>query len=152
MLFANSSEGASEDAFETDWADALPGFRPGTDLASLAHRQRLALVDCNQFYVSCERLFRPDLRGLPVVVLSNNDGCVIALSLEARALGIEMGQPWFEVRQRFMSRLPVAFSSNYTLYEAVSERVMASLRSLGHPLEVYSIDEAFVQLPLNLPW
>lgn len=86
-----------------------------------------------------------------MVVLSNNDGCVIALSSEARALGITMGQPWFEVRQRFAKALPVAFSSNYTLYEAVSERVMASLRSFGHPTEVYSIDEAFLQLPRDFP-
>jgi DNA polymerase V len=134
MLFENLSE-------------ALAGFQPGAELASLAHTQRLALVDCNQFYVSCERLFRPDLQGIPVVVLSNNDGCVIALSLEARELGIEMGQPWFEVQQIFVRKLPVSFSSNYTLYEAVSERVMASLRSLGLEIEVYSIDEAFVQLP-----
>lgn len=133
------------------WSEAQPGFQPGTDLQSLAHTQRLALVDCNQFYVSCERLFRPELQDVPVVVLSNNDGCVIALSLEARELGIEMGQPWFEVRQRLGMRQPVAFSSNYTLYEAVSERVMASLRSLGHPLETYSIDEAFVSLPPAAP-
>lgn len=134
MLFDNLSE-------------AQPSFCPGIDLATLAHTQRLGLVDCNQFYVSCERLFRPDLQGVPVVVLSNNDGCVIALSLEARELGVEMGQPWFEVRQILARKRPVSFSSNYTLYEAISERVMASLRSLGLDIEVYSIDEAFVQLP-----
>jgi DNA polymerase V len=138
MLFTLGSEG-------------LPGFNPAEDLAGFQDQQRLALVDCNQFYVSCERLFRPDLRSRAVVVLSNNDGCVIALSPEARALGITMGQPWFEVRQRFARALPVAFSSNYTLYEAISERVMASLRSFGHPTEVYSIDEAFLQLPCDFP-
>lgn len=135
-----------------DWSEAVPGFRPGLDLASLAHRERLALVDCNQFYVSCERLFRPELRGRAVVVLSNNDGCVIARSQEARDMGIEMGAPWFEVRARLGQQAPIAFSSNYTLYEALSERVMASLRSFGHRLEVYSIDEAFVQLPTEHPW
>lgn len=135
-----------------DWSelpDGVSGFRPAQDLAAQAHQERLALVDCNQFYVSCERLFRPELRSLPVVVLSNNDGCVIALSPEAKAMGIQMGQPWFEVRERWQNNLPVAFSSNYTLYEALSERVMASLRSCGYPLEVYSIDEAFLQLPLG---
>ncbi len=134
------------------WSEAVPGFQPGLDLESLAHRERLALVDCNQFYVSCERLFRPELRRVPVVVLSNNDGCVIARSLEAREMGIEMGVPWFQVRARYGVHAPIAFSSNYTLYEALSERVMASLRSFGHGLEVYSIDEAFVQLPSEQPW
>lgn len=135
----------------TPGSEGKPGFDPAEDLSALQHQQRLALVDCNQFYVSCERLFRPDLRHEAVVVLSNNDGCVIALSPEARALGLHMGQPWFEVQQRFAKSLPVAFSSNYTLYEAVSERVMASLRSFGHPTEVYSIDEAFLQLPRHFP-
>ncbi|PKL79957.1 MAG: hypothetical protein CVV27_01105 [Candidatus Melainabacteria bacterium HGW-Melainabacteria-1] len=127
-------------------ADALdPGARAPRLLdEQLLDRRRIALVDCNQFYVSCERLFRPELARRPVVVLSNNDGCVVARSPEARALGVGSGQPWFEIRT-----LPglVAFSSNYALYEALSQRVMEALRSFGLPLEYYSIDEAFVDLP-----
>lgn len=106
-----------------------------------------ALVDCNNFYASCERVFNPALERRPIVVLSNNDGCVIARSNEAKALGISMGVPFFKVR-RIVERHDVAvFSSNYALYGDMSRRVMAVLAGLVPRLEVYSIDEAFLDLP-----
>ena len=86
-----------------------------------------ALVDCNNFYASCEKLFRPDLADTPVVVLSNNDGCVIARSREAKALGIKMGVPYFQVRELVEKHSIVVFSSNYALYADISSRVMATL-------------------------
>lgn len=104
------------------------------------------LCDCNNFFVSCERLFRPDLEGRPVVVLSNNDGCVVARSNEAKAIGIGMGQPYFQARGLLERHKGVAFSSNYTLYGDLSRRVMTTLRSLVEEIEVYSIDEAFFNL------
>lgn len=106
----------------------------------------LALVDCNNFYASCERLFQPALRGRPVVVLSNNDGCVIARSNEAKALGIEMGEPWFMCRERVDTQGVIVRSSNYTLYGDMSARVMRVLEEFTPELEVYSIDEAFLGL------
>ena len=106
----------------------------------------LALVDCNNFYTSCERLFQPGLRGRPVVVLSNNDGCVIARSNEAKALGIEMGEPWFMCRERVDTQGVIVRSSNYTLYGDMSARVMRVLEEFTPELEVYSIDEAFLGL------
>lgn len=106
----------------------------------------IALIDCNSFYASCERVFRPDLARTPIVVLSNNDGCVIARSAEAKKLGIKMGAPYFQIR-RDLERWGVAvFSSNYALYGDISERVMAVIESLVPALEVYSIDEAFADL------
>ncbi len=105
-----------------------------------------ALVDCNSFYASCERAFRPDLAKRPVVVLSNNDGCVIALTNEAKALGVVMGTPHFQVRALFEKHGVVAFSSNYELYGDMSARVMETLRDLAPDVEVYSIDEAFLDL------
>lgn len=105
-----------------------------------------ALVDCNNFYVSCERLFRPDLRGLPVVVLSNNDGCVVSRSNEAKALGIAMGEPYFKLRELIALHGIEVFSSNYALYGNLSARVMSVLRDLAPRSEVYSIDEAFLDL------
>lgn len=105
-----------------------------------------ALVDCNSFYASCERAFRPELAKIPVVVLSNNDGCVIALSNEAKALGIVMGTPYFQVRKLCEAKGVVAFSSNYELYGDMSSRVMETLRGLAPDVEVYSIDEAFLDL------
>lgn len=102
-----------------------------------------ALVDCNSFYCNCERLFRPDLKDRPVVVLSNNDGCLIALTPEAKALGFQMGEVFFQVEHRLRVHKVVAFSSNYELYGDISDRVMHTLASLA-PLEQYSIDEAFV--------
>lgn len=105
-----------------------------------------ALVDCNNFYASCERVFQPQLRGQPVVVLSNNDGCVIARSNEAKALGIEMGAPWHLNRELFERERVVIRSSNYTLYGDMSGRVMNVLSRFTPDLEVYSIDEAFLGL------
>ena len=109
-----------------------------------------ALVDCNSFYASCERAFRPDLRTKPVVVLSNNDGCVIALSKEAKALGITMGVPHFQVKHLCQKSGVAAFSSNYELYGDLSARVMETLRQLAPDVEFYSIDEAFLDLD-NMP-
>ena len=106
----------------------------------------LALVDCNNFYASCERLFQPALRGKPVVVLSNNDGCVIARSNEAKALGIPMGAPWHLHREQFRRSGVVVRSSNYTLYGDMSARVMRVLGGFTPDLEIYSIDEAFLRL------
>ena len=106
-----------------------------------------ALVDCNNFYVSCERLFRPDLAERPVAVLSNNDGCVIARSPEVKALGVEMGAPLFKVRALLAAHDVALFSSNYALYGDLSGRVMSVLRSDGPAVEVYSIDEAFLHDP-----
>ncbi|MDP4150474.1 MAG: Y-family DNA polymerase [Bacteroidota bacterium] len=105
-----------------------------------------AIVDCNSFYCSCERLFRPDLRDKPVVVLSNNDGCIISRSDEARKLGVGMGIPYFQARQIIEKQGISVFSSNYHLYGDMSWRVMETLRSLCQHVEVYSIDEAFLDL------
>ena len=106
----------------------------------------IALVDCNNFYASCERLFQPALRDKPVVVLSNNDGCVIARSNEAKALGIAMGEAWHICRKRIDTSGVIVRSSNYTLYGDMSARVMRVLASLPPELEIYSIDEAFLNL------
>ncbi len=105
-----------------------------------------ALVDCNNFYASCEKLFRPDLANKAVVVLSNNDGCVIARSREAKALGIGMGVPYFQIKQQIAADDIVVFSSNYALYADISARVMSTLEQLAPNVEVYSIDEAFLDL------
>ena len=105
-----------------------------------------ALVDCNNFYASCEKLFRPDLRYTPVVVLSNNDGCVVARSKEAKALGIKMGVPVHHIKSEIRRYGIQVFSSNYTLYGDMSRRVMTTLESLAPKVDVYSIDEAFLDL------
>lgn len=105
-----------------------------------------ALVDCNNFYVSCERVFNPRLNHRPVVVLSNNDGCVVARSNEAKALGIPMGIPEFQIRQLIKEHQIAVFSSNYTLYGDMSQRVMETLGTFCPDLEIYSIDEAFLSL------
>ena len=105
-----------------------------------------ALIDCDSFYVSCERLFRPDLKQAPVAVLSNNDGCVVSRSAEVKALGVPMGAPHFKVRKQLQSAGASVFSSNYTLYGDLSGRVMDILATLSAEIEVYSIDEAFVGL------
>ncbi|MUM77117.1 DUF4113 domain-containing protein [Pseudodesulfovibrio sp. F-1] len=107
---------------------------------------RYALIDCNNFYASCERLFRPDLRDRPVVVLSNNDGCVIARSAEAKALGIPMGTPYFKCRGLLRRHGVTVFSSNYALYGDMSARVMGVLARFCPAVAVYSIDEAFADL------
>ena len=109
-------------------------------------RRVLALIDCNSFYVSCERLFRPDLRGKAVVVLSNNDGCVIARSKEAKAVPVAMGVPLYQIRHHVDSGRVIACSSNYTLYGDLSHRVMATLAEVADRQEVYSIDECFLDL------
>ena len=103
-----------------------------------------ALVDCNNFYASCERVFQPHLNGKPVVILSNNDGCIISRSNEAKALGIPMGAPEFKVRQELKQNKVQVFSSNYALYGDLSNRVMKILEGFTPNLEVYSIDEAFL--------
>lgn len=105
-----------------------------------------ALVDCNNFYASCERVFNPKLNHRPVVVLSNNDGCVVARSNEAKALGIPMGIPEFKIRELIRKHQVAVFSSNYTLYGDMSQRVMDTLGTLCPDLEIYSIDEAFLSL------
>ena len=106
----------------------------------------IALVDCNNFYVSCERVFRPDLIGKPLMVLSNNDGCVVARSKEVKDLGVKMGVPVFQVQQLINQHQIHLFSSNYTLYADMSSRVMATLEAFAPAMEVYSIDEAFLDL------
>lgn len=105
-----------------------------------------ALIDCNNFYASCERLFRPDLRDKPIVVLSNNDGCVIARSNESKALGIAMGEPLFKIKALIKQHHIHVFSSNYTLYGDLSHRVMTTIESAWPHLEIYSIDEAFLDI------
>jgi DNA polymerase V len=108
--------------------------------------KQLALIDCNNFYVSCERVFRPDLSKQAIVVLSNNDGCVVSRSNEAKALGIKMGQPWFEVKNLAEEKNILALSSNYALYADMSNRVMRILTGYAPEHEIYSIDECFVDL------
>jgi DNA polymerase V len=106
----------------------------------------IALVDVNNFYVSCERVFNPKLEGKPVVVLSNNDGCVISRSQEAKALGIGMPEPWFKLRAIAEQHQVIAYSSNYALYADMSNRVMSLLADFGRNQEIYSIDECFLDL------
>jgi DNA polymerase V len=105
-----------------------------------------AIVDCNNFYASCEKLFNPSLKDRPVVVLSNNDGCVVARSAEVKALGIPMGVPWFKIQEEAKRYRIVAFSSNYALYADMSNRVVEILSSFSPNIEVYSIDESFLDL------
>ncbi len=106
----------------------------------------IALIDCNSFYASCERVFNPRLRNQPVIVLSNNDGCVIARSSEAKACGIPMGVPFFKVADIVKKHRVYTFSSNYTLYGDISSRVMQTMAEFTPELEIYSIDEAFMNL------
>lgn len=103
-----------------------------------------ALVDANSFYASCERAFRPDLDGRPIVVLSNNDGCIVARSKEAKTLGIDMQQPYFKIKHLLKQHNVAVFSSNYTLYADMSRRMQDVLRGFGDEMEVYSIDESFL--------
>jgi DNA polymerase V len=104
----------------------------------------VGLVDCNSFYASCERIFRPDLDHVPIAVLSNNDGCVVAMSRELKEAGIPRGAPYFKVRDRLDQLTAAVFSSNYTLYQDISDRVMEIISSFGYECEIYSIDEAFI--------
>jgi len=115
-------------------------------MSSTQYSKKIALVDCNSFYVSCERLFNPRIRKKPVVVLSNNDGCIISRSNEAKALGIKMGEPYFKARDIILKNKVEVFSSNYSLYGDLSRRVMRTLKRFNSDIEVYSIDEAFMDL------
>jgi DNA polymerase V len=109
----------------------------------------VALIDCNNFYVSCERLFKPNLNGQPVIVLSNNDGCVVSRSQEAKDIGIQMGVPFFQIRDEIKKHGITYFSSNYTLYGDMSARVMEGIQQFSNEVEVYSIDEAFATIEQN---
>ncbi|MGC9326028.1 MAG: Y-family DNA polymerase, partial [Candidatus Hinthialibacter sp.] len=127
------------------WRDSKSSLHLAS-AAESGRRPAVALVDCNNFYASCERVFQPQLEGKAVVVLSNNDGCIIARSNEAKALGIKMGDPFFKI-EPFLRRAGVRyFSSNYSLYGDMSQRVMNVLAQFSPELEVYSIDEAFLNL------
>ena len=120
-----------------------------TKLLSRNHssvNQSIALIDCNNFYASCERIFNPKLIGKPIVVLSNNDGCIIARSKEAKKLGIKMGEPYFKAKNIIVKNNVNVFSSNYSLYGDLSRRVMRTLKRFNSAIEVYSIDEAFMDL------
>ena len=110
------------------------------------NKKKIALIDCNSFYVSCERLFNPKIKNVPVVVLSNNDGCVISRSTEAKKLGIKMGEPYFKVKELVRKNNVQIFSSNYSLYGDLSRRVMKVLKGFSDKIEIYSIDEAFIDL------
>ena len=109
-------------------------------------KNKIALVDCNSFYVSCERLFNPKIQKKAVVVLSNNDGCVISRSREAKDLGIKMGEPYFKVKELVKKNKVEVYSSNYALYGDISRRVMKALKTFSPKVEIYSIDEAFIDL------
>ncbi len=109
-------------------------------------KKKVALIDCNSFYVSCERLFNPKIQNVPVVVLSNNDGCVISRSIEAKKIGIKMGEPYFKVKDLVKKNNVQIFSSNYSLYGDLSRRVMKVLKGFSDKIEIYSIDEAFLDL------
>ena len=110
----------------------------------------IGLADCNNFYCSCERVFRPDLIGKPVVVLSNNDGCVIARSEEAKALGYKMGDPFYQVKEKLEAEGVAIFSSNYTLYGSLSNRVMSMLSHYSPHIDQYSIDESFFEVDSSM--
>ena len=110
----------------------------------------IGLADCNNFYCSCERVFRPDLIGKPVVVLSNNDGCIIARSEEAKALGYKMGDPFYQVKEKLEAEGVAIFSSNYTLYGSLSNRVMSMLSHYSPHIDQYSIDESFFEVDSSM--
>ena len=119
-------------------------------MSSTQYTKKIGLIDCNSFYVSCERLFNPKIRKKPVVVLSNNDGCIISRSNEAKALGIKMGEPYFKAKDIIIKNNVHVFSSNYSLYGDLSRRVMRTLKRFNSDIEIYSIDEAFMDLS-NFP-
>ena len=102
----------------------------------------IALADCNNFYASCERVFSPALKNKPIIVLSNNDGCVIARSNEAKSIGIRMGEPVFKARKLIIQNKVNVFSTNFALYGDMSKRVMSLLDNMSPDIEIYSIDEA----------
>lgn len=119
-------------------------FRLNADL--MPHQKRIALVDCNNFYVSCERVFRPDLWHKPVAVLSNNDGCIVARSQEVKDLGVKMGTPVFQIEKLIKKHRIQLFSSNFSLYADMSSRIMSILEEFSPNIELYSIDESFLDL------
>jgi len=119
-------------------------------MSSTQYTKKIALIDCNSFYVSCERLFNPKIRNKPVVVLSSNDGCIISRSNEAKVLGIKMGEPYFKAKDIIVKNNVHVFSSNYSLYGDLSRRVMRTLKRFNSEIEIYSIDEAFLDLS-NFP-
>ncbi len=125
--------------------DTLDVFGVVTYIIKIRRLNMFALCDVNSFYASCETVFRPDLKGRPVVVLSNNDGCVIARSAEAKAI-VKMGEPYFKQKEQFRRHGVICFSSNYELYADMSNRVMTTLEELSPRCEIYSIDEAFCDL------
>jgi len=114
----------------------------------MLYTKKIALIDCNSFYVSCERLFKPSLIKKPVIVLSNNDGCIISRSSEAKDLGIKMGEPYFKAKKIITKSNVHVFSSNYSLYGDISRRVMKTLKHFAPEMEIYSIDEAFLNLSI----
>lgn len=124
----------------------MPCATTTTNLLNYPAENVFALIDCNSFYTSCEKLFRPDLRHRPVVVLSNNDGCVVARSKEAKDLGIPMAVPFFKIKNLIKQHRVGFFSSNYALYADISRRVMSTLTQMAPDIEVYSIDEAFLDI------
>ena len=109
-------------------------------------------MDVNSFYASCETIFRPDLRGQPVIVLSNNDGCVIARSAEAKALGVPMGAPYFKIKEEMRRRNVAVFSSNYALYADMSRRVMDTLEEMAPAVEIYSLDKSKLYSVVTQQW
>ena len=109
-------------------------------------KNKIALVDCTSFYVSCERLFNPSIIKKPVIVLSSNDGCVISRSTEAKILGIKMGEPYFKVKKIVKENDVKIFSTNFSLYGDISRRVMKTLKQFSPQMEIYSIDEAFLDV------
>lgn len=115
-------------------------------LRNLESKKVYAMIDCNSFYCSCERLFRPEYRKRPVIVLSNNDGCAVARTQEAKDLGIAMGAPYFKIRELCEKNAVGVFSSNFSLYTNISDRVMSILAKLGVEIEVYSVDEAWIDI------
>ena len=129
-------------AGEATGSGPLPSYTGST-----RPKRLVALVDCSAFYCSCERVFDPSLEGVPVAVLSNNDGCIIARSQEVKDLGVPMGAPFFKHREALAAAGVRVFSSNYTLYGDMSRRVMAVLETFTPDVEVYSIDEAFLSVP-----
>ena len=108
----------------------------------------IGLIDCNNFFVSCERIFRPELAGRPVVVMSNNDGCAVAMSNEAKALGIKRGVPIYQIRQLVRKHGVATISGNHRMYGNISSRVMATIGTIVPEIEIYSIDEAFLDMSL----
>ena len=121
-------------------------------MSSMLYNNKIALVDCNSFYVSCERLFNPSINKKPVVVLSSNDGCVISRSTEAKSLGIKMGEPYFKVKKIVEENSVKIFSTNFALYGDISRRVMKTLRQFSPQIEIYSIDEAFFRSSFSKKW